>query len=136
LFNLAIHDATAGTTERFLNLSPDPANARFVSRVLEQQSNLIGIDGTPASTRPGKHDDLGPGDDPWDPAENFSTIAALSEDQEPLHTQDLCTCAKAYADSLFSPGLRSVTSRRDIRKTDWLSVLMIRLGLCTCSTIA
>jgi phage tail sheath protein FI len=89
LFNLVIHDTAAGTTERFLNLSPDPANARFVSRVLKQQSNLIGIDGTPASTRPGKHDDLGPGDDPWDPAKNFSSALAGGGDGQPLTDNDI-----------------------------------------------
>src|SRR3569623_395879 len=43
LFNLAVRDTTSGVTERFLNLSTDPNNARFVTRVLEQESNLVRI---------------------------------------------------------------------------------------------
>jgi len=38
-------------TERFLNLSTDPNNARFVTRVLEQESNLVRIV-TPPGTVP------------------------------------------------------------------------------------
>ena len=33
LFNLSIRDTTTGVTERFLNVSTDPSNARFVTRV-------------------------------------------------------------------------------------------------------
>src|SRR3972149_4502295 len=43
LFNLAVRDTATGVTERFLNLSTDPNNARFVTRVLEQESNLVRI---------------------------------------------------------------------------------------------
>lgn len=54
LFNLSIRDMLTGVTERFLNLSTDPANARYVTRVLEQESNLVRIaaPGTVPATRP------------------------------------------------------------------------------------
>src|SRR3569623_1542202 len=55
LFNLAVRDTTSGVTERFLNLSTAPNNARFVTRVLEQDSNLVRIvppAPTPCSTTP------------------------------------------------------------------------------------
>ncbi len=54
LFNLAVRDTQTGVTERFLNLSTDPANARYVTRVLEQESNLVRIaaPGTIPATRP------------------------------------------------------------------------------------
>ena len=51
LFNLSVRDTATGTTERFLNLSTDPNNARFVTRVLEQESNLVRIL-TPPGTVP------------------------------------------------------------------------------------
>lgn len=51
LFNLAVRDTATGVTERFLNLSTDPNNARFVTRVLEQESNLVRIV-TPPGTVP------------------------------------------------------------------------------------
>ena len=51
LFNLSVCDTATGTTERFLNLSTDPNNARFVTRVLEQESNLVRII-TPPGTVP------------------------------------------------------------------------------------
>lgn len=51
LFNLAVRDTATGVTERFLNLSTDPNNARFVTRVLEQESSLVRIV-TPPGTVP------------------------------------------------------------------------------------
>jgi hypothetical protein len=66
LFNLKIRDAGANVNEQFLNLSVDPANARFVARVLMQQSNLVALPGTVPGTRPDAHAPLNPGDNPWD----------------------------------------------------------------------
>jgi phage tail sheath protein FI len=40
-FNLLVRDTGTGATERFLNLSADPNDARFVTTVLEQQSQLV-----------------------------------------------------------------------------------------------
>jgi hypothetical protein len=56
-FNLSVRDTGTGATERFLNLSPDPNDARFVTTVLEQQSQLVRTQGTvpnvmPTSTAP------------------------------------------------------------------------------------
>lgn len=65
LFNLAVHDTTTGATERFLNLSTDSDNARFVTRVLEQESSLIRIDGAVPHNRPNEHNKPLPGTDPW-----------------------------------------------------------------------
>ncbi len=54
LFNLTIRDTQTGVTEKFINLSTDPANGRFVTRVLELESNLVRIaaPGTVPATRP------------------------------------------------------------------------------------
>jgi phage tail sheath protein FI len=67
LFNLSVRDTATGVTERFLNLSTDPNNARFVTRVLEQESNLVRIvtpPGTVPATRPVAHGSPPPGADP------------------------------------------------------------------------
>jgi uncharacterized protein len=76
LFNLSVRDTATGATERFLNLSTDPNNARFVTRVLEQESSLVRIvtpPGTVPATRPVAHGDPPPGTDPL--LENASSTA-------------------------------------------------------------
>jgi len=45
-FNLLVRDTGTGVNERFLNLSADPNDARFVSTVLEQQSQLVRTQGS------------------------------------------------------------------------------------------
>jgi Bacteriophage tail sheath protein len=42
-FNLTVKDLASGATEKFLNLSVDPGNARFVTTVLQQGSKLVRI---------------------------------------------------------------------------------------------
>jgi len=67
LFNLSVRDTATGTTERFLNLSTDPNNARFVTRVFEQESNLVRIvtpPGTVPALRPAAHGNPPAGADP------------------------------------------------------------------------
>ena len=44
-FNLSVGDSGSGATERFLNLSADPNDPRFVTTVLEQQSSLVRTQG-------------------------------------------------------------------------------------------
>ena len=76
LFNLSVRDTTTGVTERFLNLSTDPNNARFVTRVLEQESNLVRIvtpPGTVPATRPTAHGNPPAGTDPM--LDNASSTA-------------------------------------------------------------
>jgi phage tail sheath protein FI len=62
LFNLTVRDSNTGVTERFLNLSVESNNARFVTLVLEQESNLIRVapPGTVPATRPGTTPDAPP----------------------------------------------------------------------------
>ncbi len=67
LFNLSVRDTATGVTERFLNLSTDSNNARFVTRVLEQESNLVRIvtpPGTVPALRPTAHGNPPAGADP------------------------------------------------------------------------
>jgi phage tail sheath protein FI len=64
LFNLTIRDTGTGATERFLNLSTDSANSRFVTTVLKQQSKLVRTSGTVPALRPTDHGDPPAGVDP------------------------------------------------------------------------
>src|SRR5688572_1490899 len=51
-FNLLVRDMGTGTVERFLNLSMDPNHRRFATRVLEESSNLLRIEGNVPAARP------------------------------------------------------------------------------------
>lgn len=64
LFNLTIRDTGTGATERFLNVSTDSNNARFVTTVLEQQSALVRTSGAVPALRPTDHADPPAGVDP------------------------------------------------------------------------
>jgi phage tail sheath protein FI len=64
LFNLTIRDTGTGATERFLNLSTDSDNARYVTTVLKQQSKLVRTSGTVPALRPTDHGDPAAGVDP------------------------------------------------------------------------
>jgi len=59
LFNLSVRDTATGATERFLNLSTYANNARYVTRVLEQESSLVRIkdDAVVPAARPTAHGD-------------------------------------------------------------------------------
>jgi len=52
LFNLSIRDTQTGATEIFRNLSIEKSSPRFVTKVLESQSELIRVDGTAPTQRP------------------------------------------------------------------------------------
>ena len=64
LFNLTIRDTGTGLTERFLNVSTDTNNARFVSDVLAQQSRLVRTSGGVPVARPADHGAPAAGVDP------------------------------------------------------------------------
>ncbi|MEQ1529013.1 MAG: hypothetical protein ABL925_06835, partial [Methylococcales bacterium] len=83
LFNLSVRDTATGTTERFINLSTDPDNARFVTRVLEQESNLIRVvtpPGTVPAMRPAAHGNPPPGADPLLDNASSSAFTATGDD--------------------------------------------------------
>ena len=50
VFNLTVLDNSSGTSEQFLNLSTDPAAPRFVTGFLEQNSNLVRVNGAVPAT--------------------------------------------------------------------------------------
>lgn len=83
LFNLGVRDTASGATERFLNLSTDPNNARYVCRVLEQESNLVRIvtpPGTVPALRPTAHGDPPAGADPLLDNASSTAFAANGDD--------------------------------------------------------
>jgi phage tail sheath protein FI len=83
LFNLAVLDTATGVSERFLNLSTDPDNARFVKQVLEQESTLVRIvtpPGTAPALRPVAHGSPPAGADPLLDNASSSAFTATGND--------------------------------------------------------
>ena len=72
LFNLAVYDMKTGATEHFADLTVVDGPRR-VDKVLEHESQLIALDGTPGAARPNAHPD---------PTENKSVW-----EDEPAHTK-------------------------------------------------
>lgn len=75
LFNLSVKDRATGTVERFLNVSTNPNHRRYVSRVLEEESNLVRIapPGTVPVARPAESGNPPAGADPLE--DNASSTA-------------------------------------------------------------
>jgi phage tail sheath protein FI len=63
LFNISVRDTYNGATERFLNLSLDSNSKRYVTQVLEQESNFIRVVTLPVA-RPTAHTNPPLGTDP------------------------------------------------------------------------
>ena len=78
LFNLTVKDMTTGVVEAFYNVDTKPEHPRYVSRILEEQSNLVRIQapGTVPAAKPTNDADVTLGDDPFDP----STSTAFGTD--------------------------------------------------------
>lgn len=88
LFNLAILDTQTGMVERFFNLSTDPSSARFVTRLLEQESRLVRVDAksTVPAIRPDAHGIPGPESDPL--ISTSSSVAFGSDGDDGLAITD------------------------------------------------
>jgi Bacteriophage tail sheath protein len=73
LFNLSIKDTSTGVIETLRNLPPGTSLAALI----EQQSSLVRATTLPTA-RPDPHDNIDPGDDPFDPAHTgrYSTMSA------------------------------------------------------------
>lgn len=82
LFNLQVNEVVGGevrATESFRNVSTDPESPRFVTRVLEQQSRMLRVDGTVPDTRPTAVTGAGPDQDGADgEAVGFAQVADAS----------------------------------------------------------
>jgi hypothetical protein len=89
LFNLSIRDGQTGTVERFVNLSVDSTHPRFVEAVLERESDLVRMDGTPTAT-PAISPAAPAGSDPLtDPAS--STALAGGQDGTDITENEIAT---------------------------------------------
>jgi phage tail sheath protein FI len=67
LFNLSVKEGSAGPGEVFRNVSVQAGHPRQLTRVLEQQSQLVRVRGALPDARPGESDDPDPGTDPFGP---------------------------------------------------------------------
>src|SRR6266576_803224 len=76
LFNLTLKDMGTGGIESFRNVSTDPNNRRFVTLVLDQQSNLVDVRGVVPATRPTNHPDPPAGQDPFTTPGSFSQFGS------------------------------------------------------------
>ena len=56
LFNLSVKDGSTGEVETFLNVSVDENETRYVEKVLEKDSQLVRMTGTPPTNRPEEND--------------------------------------------------------------------------------
>jgi len=95
LFNLSVKDTATGTVERFLNVSTGPGHRRFVTDVLELESNLVRID--PASVvpaaRPAASGPPPPGADPLEDNASSTPFQADGSDGNPLSDADISNAA-------------------------------------------
>jgi uncharacterized protein len=76
LFNVSVKDTGTGTIETFRNVSTDPNNARFITHVLKQQSQLIRVTGNVPALRPAENTAAPPGTDPFLEASTISFVGA------------------------------------------------------------
>jgi phage tail sheath protein FI len=75
LFNLSVKDMATGVVEAFFNVCTKPEHPRYVTQILEEQSNLIRVQppGTVPAARPTDNSAVTLGDDPFDPTKTTST---------------------------------------------------------------
>src|SRR5437588_858164 len=64
LFNVLVKDVSTGVVETLRNLPPSAS----LPALVEQQSSLVRVTGSPPTQRPDEHAAINPGEDPFDPA--------------------------------------------------------------------
>lgn len=86
LFNLTVKDKTTGQVERFGNVSTDPDHRRYVTRVLEQESQLVRVaaPGTVPPLRPSKSGDPPAGKDAMDEDASSTAFSSDGNDGNPI----------------------------------------------------
>jgi len=124
LFNLSIQDKKTGFIEQFRNVSVIES-PRKVDKVLQQESQLVRVDGTLPSSRPGKHPEPPADKSVWDdntPA-TFSKVETTNEASDGLALNSNCftgTGMEASKTGLYS-----------LEKTDLINLLCIPPYLST-----
>ncbi len=86
-FNLSVQDGETGVVETFGNLSLDPADTRFISDVLANQSTLVRTLGALPSSRPPASTLPSPGANPFGPATSTG-VSRQASDGRPLVAND------------------------------------------------
>jgi len=91
LFNLSVTDRSTGLVERFLNGSTDPDHRRYVTRVLEQESNLIRVapPGTVPAARPAASGAPPAGADPLEDDASSTPFQADGSDGNAIDNPDI-----------------------------------------------
>ncbi|HMO59508.1 MAG TPA: phage tail sheath subtilisin-like domain-containing protein [Roseiflexaceae bacterium] len=89
LFNLTLRDMGTATSEAFRNLSTNPAHARFVTRVLAEESTLVRVSGAVSATRPTNHADPPAGQDPFTTAGAHVVANTNGQDGIAINDNDL-----------------------------------------------
>ncbi|HXI45918.1 MAG TPA: phage tail sheath C-terminal domain-containing protein [Candidatus Acidoferrales bacterium] len=79
-FNLLVKDTGSGNVETFRNLSTDPLNPRFVTKVLELQSDLVRMSGAVPAVAPAASGAAPAGADPLDVAPSSTPFGANGSD--------------------------------------------------------
>jgi phage tail sheath protein FI len=96
LFNLTFKDTGTGVVERYLNVSTDENHRRYVTRVLELESNLVRVapPGTVPDDRPPAHGDPPAGADPLeDDASSVAFSGAADDDGSAIDGANISTPA-------------------------------------------
>jgi uncharacterized protein len=78
LFNLYIKDTGIKAVETFRNVSTDPNDTRFVTHVLEEQSQLVRVSGAVPGKAPSASPSVPQGADPFDDSQPTWYVSALS----------------------------------------------------------
>ncbi len=89
VFSLVVKDTAGGSVERFDDLSTDPAEPRFVARVLEASSQLVRVAGPVPAVRPDAHGAAATGSDGLDDPGASTAFAATGSDGAPLRDADV-----------------------------------------------
>jgi uncharacterized protein len=98
LFNLSIKDTATGTVERFLNVSAEAGHRRYVTDVLEEESNLVRIKGgTVIAARPAADGAPPAGADPLEDNASSTAFQADGSDGNPLSDGDVSNAAALEA---------------------------------------
>ena len=97
LFNLFVKDNGTGTLETFRNVSIAASDPRFVTHVLEQQSQLVRLTTVGSLTRPAVNTAAPAGTDPFTSAGNAYVVTTNGDDGDPIGDAEVATGASLEA---------------------------------------
>jgi hypothetical protein len=119
LFNLTVKDIGSATVEVFRNVSVDPNNRRYVQHVLQEQSQLLVVNGSVPAQAPNPNAAVGPGVDP------FSDPPPVPNSYTPVTTPG--DDGVAIDDSVVDPitGPADKTGMYALEKADLFNILSI-----------